>query len=83
MAGKTTLTRNQRRVLHRALQTHPDWIEAYDAGERVTLASLFYRGFLVREARRGVAGEANAAYRYRPAPSVVEVWHESCTKRTA
>lgn len=71
-----TLTKNQRRVLHRAIQTAPEWIIAYDAGERVTLASLYYRGFLEREARRGVAGEPDAAYQYRPTEAVLTSWAE-------
>src|SRR5437868_6669014 len=42
-----------------------EWYIAADHGERVTLAALHGRGLIVRRARRGVEGEADAAYAYR------------------
>jgi hypothetical protein len=41
------------------------WYRAASSGERVTLASLYRNGALVRRAWRGNEGEADAAYEYR------------------
>lgn len=46
------------------------WYRSESNGERVTLASLHARGLLVRRARRGVAGEPDAAYEYDLADAV-------------
>lgn len=40
------------------------WHRARSSGERVTLASLHRKGLLQRRARRGVEGDADAAYEY-------------------
>lgn len=59
----TTLAqRNMLRQLHRM---QPDeWARAVTAGHRVTLASLYYRGFAERRAWRG-KGTSSPAYEYR------------------
>lgn len=44
-----------------------EWYRAAHPGQRVTLASLYYRGILDRRARRGKSGAPNAAYEYTPA----------------
>lgn len=41
------------------------------AGERVTLASLFAAGLLVRRAWRGEDGAASAAYEYQASPDLL------------
>lgn len=41
------------------------------SGERVTLAALHRKGLLVRQAHRGLVGDADAAYEYRLSPEVV------------
>ena len=41
------------------------WYRAASSGERVTLASLYRAGALVRRAWRGKEGDAAAAYEYR------------------
>jgi hypothetical protein len=41
------------------------WYRAATSGERVTLASLYRAGALMRRAWRGNEGEADAAYEYR------------------
>ncbi len=41
------------------------WYRAAGNGQRVTLASLYRAGVLTRRARRGNAGEPDAAYEYR------------------
>jgi len=47
------------------------WYRASGSGERVTLASLYRRGALIRRAWRGVAGSADAANEYRIKPSLM------------
>ena len=44
---------------------HSGWYRAKSSGERVTLASLYRKGVLVRQAWRGNEGEANSAYEYK------------------
>jgi len=63
---KKTTTKIQRDTL-RAVHATPagEWFRARTSGERCTLASLFYRGFLERRAHRGVEGHADAAHEYR------------------
>lgn len=63
------LTERQRTVLAatiRAWRSEARWYRAQSSGERVTLASLYRNGFLDRQAWRGVEGEADSAYEYRP-----------------
>lgn len=72
--AKSTLTEKQRAALVKAVRQWTPlelWIRASCHGERVTLASLHSRGFLERRARRGVEGEADAAYEYKPAEIVL------------
>ena len=70
------LTLNQKRSLLRGILAarRDEWVRAESAGERVTLASLYYAGFLERRAWRGVDGAANAAYEYRATKVVLEAW---------
>lgn len=79
------LTDLQKETLVRVLTSH-GWYRAASSGERVTLASLYRKGILERQARRGAEGDANAAYEYRyevqkvalPEPKpVTEFQHES------
>lgn len=69
------LTERQKAVLLNVVRAWraDEWYRAADHGERVTLASLHTRGFLVRRTRRGVEGAADAAYEYQPAEAVLEV----------
>ena len=53
------------------------WYRAASNGERVTLASLYRAGILIRRPHRGKDGEADAAYEYQLAPSVVETFRNS------
>lgn len=71
----TKLTALQREVLVRVFRSTREgaWYRAQTSGERVTLASLYTRGLLTRQARRGVEGEANSAYEYRLSELVVEL----------
>jgi len=66
MATRAKLTDRQRAVLAKVWSTHAKrlWYRADDHGERVTLASLYYRGLLSRRAWRGVEGERDAAHEY-------------------
>lgn len=43
-----------------------EWYRANGNGQRVTLSSLYRRGYLERRAWRGREGEADAAHEYRP-----------------
>jgi|HubBroStandDraft_6_1064221.scaffolds.fasta_scaffold1978792_1 hypothetical protein len=52
------------------------WYRAAGNGERVTLASLYRRGALIRRCHRGVEGAANAAHEYRVSPEALEArWY--------
>lgn len=42
------------------------------AGERVTLASLFQKGLVIRRPWRGVDGEPNASYEYRASDDLMK-----------
>lgn len=46
-------------------------------GERVTLASLYAKGLLKRQAWSGQEGEANAAYEYQASDLFMETARES------
>jgi hypothetical protein len=48
------------------------WYRAAGSGERVTLASLFRYGALVRRAWRGEEGARDAAHEYRVSPEMLE-----------
>ncbi len=43
------------------------WFRAEHPGQRVTLASLYRKGLLVRRVRRGKDGDPDAAYEYTTA----------------
>lgn len=60
------MTDNQRRVLDAvsAASKTGVWYRAKGHGERVTLASLYYKGLLERRAWRGKAGDPDAANEY-------------------
>lgn len=73
-----TLTRPQRQQLVRALQARQagtDWIRSEDNGQRVTLASLYYRGLLDRRAWAG-GHTTSPAYEYRMADALWADWQE-------
>jgi hypothetical protein len=61
------VTDNQVETMLRVREAHRagKWYRARSSGERVTLASLFRRGILERQAWRGNEGEADAAHEYR------------------
>lgn len=69
------MTRNQRMVLARVIGAwrRDQRYRAADHGERVTRASLYRRGVLVRHVRRGDDGDADAAYEYEPSALCLEV----------
>lgn len=48
-----------------------EWHRARRHGERASLAALHARGLVIRQAWRGVEGDADAAYEYRAAPAVL------------
>lgn len=67
MASKNTgLTLNQRAVLEKVVRANllGQRYRAAGSGERVTLASLYRHGLLVRWAWRGQEGEEGAAHEY-------------------
>ncbi len=69
----STLTAAQAEQLRRAYRLPPPiWFRSTCNGERVTLASLERRGFLVRRAWRGDGIDRGSAFEYRLAPSVRE-----------
>ena len=53
------------------------WYRAASSGERVTLASLYRAGVLMRRAWRGNEGEADAAYEYRLAKEADQVLRQT------
>lgn len=66
-------TDRQRAALRRAWHLYlegVDWFHSADHGERVTLASLERRGFLVRRPRRGDGISRDSAFEYQLAPVV-------------
>ena len=67
------ITPNQKQVLATVIRATEAgrWTRASDHGERVTLASLYYRSLLVRRAWRGIEGERDAAHEYRAAEQVL------------
>lgn len=70
------MTALQRRVfaavISRTLSGANLWTRAANHGERVTLASLYYRGLVVRRAWRGVERQRDAAHEYRATLQVIE-----------
>lgn len=63
--AKPLTTPAQRAMLRQLHQLRPDgWARANCHGDRVTLASLYYRGFADRRAWRG-EGTSSPAYEYR------------------
>lgn len=68
------MTSRQRMVLARVIVAwrNDRRYRAADHGERVTLASLYRHGVLMRHVRRGDEGEANAAYEYEPSTACLE-----------
>jgi hypothetical protein len=79
MSKPTSLTDNQKTVLVLVHRTalRGGWYRAATSGERVTLASLHSHGLLVRRARRGIEGEADAAYEYQTSPIVQQAFAET------
>jgi hypothetical protein len=76
MSKPPSLTDIQKTVLilvHR-LTMRGGWYRAATSGERVTLASLHSHGLLVRRARRGIEGAADAAYEYQSSPIVQQAF---------
>jgi hypothetical protein len=66
------VTKIQKEVLRAVFAAHPGWYRAVGSGQRVTLASLYRVGVLVRRAWRGREGEADAAHEYQLSPSMIE-----------
>jgi hypothetical protein len=74
MSAKAKLTQAQRDQLVRAIRSQRAGegpIRARNHGERVTLASLYYRGYLERNAHSG-AGTTSPAHEYWPTQQVME-----------
>jgi hypothetical protein len=67
------LSARQREVLRSVLRATiaETWYRAQGSGERVTLASLFRAGILIRRAWRGAEGEPDAAHEYRVADTIL------------
>lgn len=65
------MTTLQVNVMMAARGAYPRWFRARRNGERVTLASLYRGGLMERRTRRGVEGQSNAAYAYRPTPAFI------------
>ena len=53
------------------------WYRAASSGQRVTLASLYRAGVLMRRAWRGNEGEADAAYEYRLAREAEQILRQA------
>jgi hypothetical protein len=53
------------------------WYRAARNGERVTLASLYRAGVLIRRPHRGVEGAADAAYEYNVSPEALAALKEA------
>lgn len=68
----TDLQKEVLRAVARAHIKQKSWYRATSSGERVTLASLYRHGLLTRRAWRGTEGEANAAYEYQLAETVLK-----------
>lgn len=79
------LTARQKETLARCLRARENggWYRAAGSGERVTLASLYGHGILVRRAHRGIEGSANAAHEYRPSELVMATWRATCAAAVA
>lgn len=71
------ITENQKSSLLRAIEANGNWIRALSEGERVTLASLWRKNLLERQAWRVTEGSANAAYEYRATELVLSTWHNN------
>lgn len=56
------------------------WFRARSSGERVTLASLYRAGALVRRERRAAKSKADVAYEYRVSPETIEAIRAEVTK---
>ena len=75
MTGRRLFTDCQRVALRRAWHLYlegVDWFHAADHGQRVTLASLERRGYLLRRPRRGDGVSRDSAFEYQIAPAVRE-----------
>jgi hypothetical protein len=68
------VTERQRAVLRRLLEAWPAWSRAESNGERVTLASLYRKGWLERRVWREGRSSADNAHEYRPTQVVLEEW---------
>ena len=74
------LSKLQRATLARCIRARErsTWYRAAGNGERVTLASLYYRGLCIRRCHRGREGERDAAHEYRPSDAVMAEWDRRC-----
>jgi hypothetical protein len=72
--AKPLLTPAQKATVRRLIgpTAANDWSRALSAGERVTLASLYSRGFAVRRPWRGREGEPDSAYEYKLTPALLD-----------
>lgn len=71
------LSRLQTQVLHKVL-TSPGWYRAASSGERVTLASLYYRQLLVRRVWR--ESKTSPAHEYQAHEKLKEAWDSRDTR---
>jgi hypothetical protein len=65
------LSKLQLRLLYKVL-TSPDWYRAATSGERVTLASLYYQGFLIRRVWR--PSKTSPAHEYQAHQDLKGAW---------
>lgn len=74
MTRRATLTDVAYESLRHVLREHSAgrWARARRKGERPSLAALHARGLVVRQAWRGVEGEADAAYEYKLSKAGIE-----------
>jgi hypothetical protein len=72
------MTPRQKQVLATVVRTTVSghWYRAASSGERVTLASLYYRGLLVRQAWRGIEGQRDAAHEYKAGAHILKAVEE-------
>lgn len=75
----------QRATLARCVRAsfRGQWYRAASSGERVTLASLWRRGWLGRRTWRGVEGAANAAHEYRATLALLESVDDTLGERAS
>lgn len=70
-AGRKGYTKAQLEMVRTLAAQHPGWHRAQCHGDRVTLASLYYRGLAERQVHSGV-GTSSPAHEYRLRPETYD-----------